>query len=161
MDPVWFFCPHCGTDNRAPDDRVGVSRHEHQFIVPEPCCIWCGCVEGVGAGSKGVQKSLGAISLIAGLILFLVFANFVFVRMTGSGMFAAEIKQLYQMRSRRGATGSTGATLAWIILVIGFFFAYFGFSVLFPRASRRRSPSVGRAYWDYEDDQPWWKRWSR
>lgn len=156
LDVDWAFCPRCGSDNRPPEGRAAIPYHDHHFVGDQPCCTLCGCVEGMGAGSRRRQRFLGSISLIAGLIVMAGFLNFMVVLATDSGLYSEQIQALYRAGSRRSSVGSTVAT---ILLAVGLFFCCFGFAVLSPRPNRRsRPPSMDGAYWNYEDDKPWWKR---
>jgi hypothetical protein len=43
IDPNYSFCPMCGVDNRPPDRRPQVPKHDHVFTNPTTGrCILCG-----------------------------------------------------------------------------------------------------------------------
>jgi hypothetical protein len=69
--PVWWFCPHCGRDNRTVKGlAVDQETCDHQFVLEGPCCIVCGYDPAYGTPSELAVKRLGAwIGL--GLAIFL------------------------------------------------------------------------------------------
>jgi len=39
----YYFCPCCGTDNRAPEKRVRLAEHAHKYPeIGTLYCVWCG-----------------------------------------------------------------------------------------------------------------------
>lgn len=48
IDEQFYFCPFCGTDNRAPENRFEPADHQHQYPAARSYyCIWCGDQRGV------------------------------------------------------------------------------------------------------------------
>lgn len=59
----WWFCPHCGRDNRtvrglAVDQRTC----DHEFVIEGPCCILCGFDPEYGDPDELRLKRIGYVS---------------------------------------------------------------------------------------------------
>lgn len=155
IDESWAFCPACGTDNRPPEAQHPVPDHQHEYVVNEPCCLLCGGVRGY-VGSGRAQRVKATLALGLGLIFFAVFANFMCVLAFDTGIYVREIQQMYQAGGRR----SVGGSVAWIFFMLGFSLCWYALAIFFPKDMRdyRRQHRNDNAYWNYEDDKPWWKR---
>jgi len=43
IDEQFYYCPYCGTDNRAPENRFEPADHQHQYPAAGAYfCVWCG-----------------------------------------------------------------------------------------------------------------------
>jgi hypothetical protein len=65
IDEQFYFCPYCGTDNRAPENRTELADHKHQYPGAGPYfCVWCGDQAGqVHLVRKSLRKPLLLIGL--------------------------------------------------------------------------------------------------
>jgi len=126
----------------------------------EPYCIVCGCIPDVAGRSPSAQRAIAAISLGLGLLLFALFIDYMVVSFSGSGFFKDQIQDLNNMGTRRHPLGST---IAWIVFILGFAGVSHAFYIMYPKAARAnaRANRNRNAYWNYEDDKPWWQRRNR
>lgn len=70
----WWFCPHCGQDNRTVRGlAVDQETCDHQFVIEGPCCIVCGYDPERGTPSELRIARLGQ-GLLLGVSLVPIFA---------------------------------------------------------------------------------------
>jgi len=83
----WWFCPHCGHDNRTVKGiAVDPETCDHQFVIEGPCCIVCGFDPERGTPSELRMKRLG-VGLLTALsaVPIFVFGYFLARGPAGSG----------------------------------------------------------------------------
>jgi hypothetical protein len=162
IESTWDFCPYCGSDNRAPSDQPGVDPHKHQFLQGLGYCLLCGEAHDEPYAMSGRWRvRLATCLLLLSLLLGFLILN---IQMAGNNRPAIAkswIRTWYDQpvshRSKYSGRYTTqlGQDVSiWLGIAAG--------GVLFISiAMYVKHPFRGSAYWQYDDDKPWWRRNSR
>ena len=149
IDENWSFCPYCGEDNRSPDQKAPIGEHGHTYITNEFYCLICGHVRGAAGTTLRNQRVVGTITGILGLALFALSIFLILSSISDD-----------ELLSRHSQNTSTSFVATWIFMIVGLCFCAYAYSIFFPRQSLQgqRNSRDGRAYWNYDDEKPWYRR---
>lgn len=154
IDPHWHFCPYCGADNRPPAQQDEVPIHTHEYLHKVGYCLLCGEAHDELPGYTGRSRTNTAFTLLLiTILLILCILNIQLAHFHNPAFWGDWIRSWYdQPWSRRhGRSQSLGITICYWLAVATIFTFVSSLNLFF----KWRGSSN---YWQYNDDEPWWRR---
>jgi hypothetical protein len=157
IEADWAFCPYCGEDNRPPAERREVGSHRHKRIRGFEHCVECGAARDGLTNKKRIRWILVFVTL--GILLALFAFNIQLAHANKGALFSDWIQSWYEnpvthRRRRYGNTYTTplGYDVTWYL-----FFGTIA-ALIFAIVIASKEAFQRRAYWQYDDDRPWYRR---